>query len=171
MAVQTRQFVEPGMMSFVIGGNGQRLRRAKSSIEGSSPWVNRRVQGSTRLIRSLSAGLSRRTFSTRWSESRLRPPGNGPRPPAARILAPLQWLDRLAALAPPPRIHRHRHIGVQPRWPLSRALRSDPDRQQLAGSGQIPRRLIRPSSTRCGPVVRPISRRSMARLPTFNAIG
>ena len=39
------------------------------------------------------------------------------------ILAPLQLLDRLAALVPPPRIHRHRYLGVlAPNSPLRAAV-------------------------------------------------
>ena len=30
----------------------------------------------------------------------------------AQILTPLELLDRLAALLPPPRVHRHRYFGV-----------------------------------------------------------
>ena len=33
--------------------------------------------------------------------------GNGP-----LLLTPLELLDRLAALVPPPRVHRHRYFGV-----------------------------------------------------------
>jgi len=39
------------------------------------------------------------------------------------ILAPLQLLDRLAALVPPPRVHRHRYFGVlAPNSPLRAAI-------------------------------------------------
>ena len=46
------------------------------------------------------------------------PGGTGP-----QILTPLQLLDRLAALVPPPRIHRHRYFGVlAPNSPLRAAV-------------------------------------------------
>lgn len=46
------------------------------------------------------------------------PSGNGP-----LLLTPLQLLDRLAALVPPPRIHRHRYFGVlAPHSPLRSAV-------------------------------------------------
>ena len=41
---------------------------------------------------------------------------------ACRFLTPLQLLDRLAALVPPPRVHRHRYFGVlAPNSPLRTA--------------------------------------------------
>jgi hypothetical protein len=44
--------------------------------------------------------------------------GNGP-----LLLTPLKLLDRLAALVPPPRIHRHRYYGVlAPHSPLRAAV-------------------------------------------------
>lgn len=46
------------------------------------------------------------------------PGGNGP-----LLLTPLQLLDRLAALVPPPRVHRHRYFGVlAPNAPLRAAV-------------------------------------------------
>jgi len=46
------------------------------------------------------------------------PGGNGP-----LRLTPLQLLDRLAALVPPPRVHRHRYFGVlAPNSPLRSAV-------------------------------------------------
>ncbi|MCE7939927.1 MAG: IS91 family transposase [Chloroflexi bacterium CFX6] len=46
------------------------------------------------------------------------PGGNGP-----QILTPLQLLDRLAVLVPPPRVHRHRYFGVlAPNSPLRAAV-------------------------------------------------
>jgi hypothetical protein len=46
------------------------------------------------------------------------PGGNGP-----LLLTPLELLDRLAALVPPPRIHRHRYFGVlAPHSPLRSAV-------------------------------------------------
>jgi hypothetical protein len=46
------------------------------------------------------------------------PGGSGP-----QILTPLQLLDRLAALEPPPRVHRHRYFGVlAPNAPLRAAV-------------------------------------------------
>jgi len=48
-------------------------------------------------------------------------PGPGGR--GAQILTPLELLDRLAALVPPPRIHRHRYFGVfAPHAPLRGAV-------------------------------------------------
>jgi len=46
------------------------------------------------------------------------PGGNG-----QRLLTPLELLDRLAALVPPPRVHRHRYFGVlAPNSPLRTAV-------------------------------------------------
>ena len=46
------------------------------------------------------------------------PRGNGP-----LLLTPLELLDRLAALVPPPRVHRHRYFGVlAPNSPLRTAV-------------------------------------------------
>jgi Putative transposase/Transposase zinc-binding domain len=46
------------------------------------------------------------------------PRGNGP-----LLLTPLELLDRLAALVPPPRVHRHRYFGVlAPNSPLRMAV-------------------------------------------------
>ena len=46
------------------------------------------------------------------------PGGSGP-----QLLTPLELLDRLAALVPPPRIHRHRYFGVlAPNSPLRPAV-------------------------------------------------
>jgi len=42
-----------------------------------------------------------------YASTKPGPGGTGP-----QILTPLQLLDRLAALVPPPCIHRHRHFGV-----------------------------------------------------------
>ncbi len=36
----------------------------------------------------------------------------GPGGSVSLMLTPMQWLDRLAALIPPPRRHRHRYVGV-----------------------------------------------------------
>jgi hypothetical protein len=50
-------------------------------------------------------------------------PKPGPGAPGTLILTPLELLDRLAALVPPPRIHRHRYFGVlAPNSPLRTAL-------------------------------------------------
>jgi len=51
------------------------------------------------------------------------PPKRGPGGTGPQILTPLQLLDRLAALVPPPRIHRHRYFGVlAPNSPLRTAV-------------------------------------------------
>ncbi|MGH7186023.1 MAG: transposase, partial [Pseudomonadota bacterium] len=42
-----------------------------------------------------------------YENTRPGPGGSGP-----QILTPLQLIDRLAALIPPPRVHRHRYYGV-----------------------------------------------------------
>jgi len=48
-------------------------------------------------------------------------PGPGGRGP--QLLTPLELLDRLAALVPPPRLHRHRYFGVlAPNSPLRTAV-------------------------------------------------
>ena len=48
-------------------------------------------------------------------------PGPGGR--GAQILTPLELVDRLAALVPPPRVHRHRYYGVlAPNSPLRPAV-------------------------------------------------
>ena len=47
----------------------------------------------------------------------------GPGGSRAQILTPLELLDRLAALLPPPRVHRHRYFGVlAPNSPLRAAV-------------------------------------------------
>jgi hypothetical protein len=47
----------------------------------------------------------------------------GPGGTAPQLLTPLQLLDRLAALVPPPRAHRHRYFGVlAPNSPLRAAV-------------------------------------------------
>jgi hypothetical protein len=48
-----------------------------------------------------------------------------PRPdrPRALVLTPLELIDKIAALVPPPRIHRHRYYGVlAPNAPLRAAV-------------------------------------------------
>ena len=48
-----------------------------------------------------------------------------PRPdgPRALVLTPLELLDKIAALVPPPRVHRHRYYGVlAPNAPVRAAL-------------------------------------------------
>ena len=42
-----------------------------------------------------------------YASKKQGPGGNGP-----QILTPLELLDRLAALVPPPSVHRHRYFGV-----------------------------------------------------------
>lgn len=50
-------------------------------------------------------------------------PRPGPGAAGALILTPLELLDRLAALVPPPRVHRHRYFGVlAPNSPLRAAV-------------------------------------------------
>ena len=72
-----------------------------------------------------------------YASTKPGPGGSGP-----QILTPLQLLDRLAALVPPPCIHRHRYFGVLA--PTHRcALRSPPSRR-----GRPPRR---PQPTRNPP--------------------
>ena len=60
----------------------------------------------------------------------------GPGGSVSLLLTPLELLDRLAALIPPPRKHRHRYYGVlAPHWPTASPLReavtalSAPDRR------------------------------------------
>jgi hypothetical protein len=51
------------------------------------------------------------------------PPKPGPGGSAPQCLTPLELLDRLAALVPPPRVHRHRYFGVlAPDSPLRAAV-------------------------------------------------
>jgi len=51
------------------------------------------------------------------------PPQPGPSGSGPRRLTPLELLDRLAALVPPPRLHRHRYFGVlAPNSPLRTAV-------------------------------------------------
>jgi len=53
-----------------------------------------------------------------YENTRSGPGGSGP-----QILTPLQLIDRLAALVPPPRVHRHRYYGVlAPNSPLRPAV-------------------------------------------------
>jgi len=54
----------------------------------------------------------------RYERTKPGPVGSGP-----LLLTPLELLDRLAALVPPPRIHRHRYFGVlAPNAPLRAAV-------------------------------------------------
>ena len=51
------------------------------------------------------------------------PPKAGPGGSGPQCLTPLELLDRLAALVPPPRLHRHRYFGVlAPNAPLRTAV-------------------------------------------------
>jgi hypothetical protein len=51
------------------------------------------------------------------------PPKRGPGGSGPQRLTPLELLDRLAALVPPPRLHRHRYFGVlAPNSPLRAAV-------------------------------------------------
>jgi hypothetical protein len=67
------------------------------------------------------------------------PGGSGP-----QILTPLELLDRLAALVPPPRIQRHRYFGVLARVPLTKISAATPKRQELAANGLMPTVAVRP---------------------------
>ena len=58
------------------------------------------------------------------------PGGNGP-----LLLTPMELLDRLAALVPPPHIHRHRYFGVLAR---TAAHWNFPRRPRTAGPGRLP---------------------------------
>ncbi len=50
-------------------------------------------------------------------------PKSGPGGSGPQILTPLKLLDRLAAVVPPPRVHRHRYFGVlAPHSPLRSAV-------------------------------------------------
>jgi hypothetical protein len=50
-------------------------------------------------------------------------PKPGPGGSSPQLLTPLELLDRIAALVPPPRIHRHRYFGVlAPNSPLRAAV-------------------------------------------------
>jgi len=50
-------------------------------------------------------------------------PKSGPGGSGPQILTPLKLLDRLAAVVPPPRVHRHRYFGVlAPNSPLRSAV-------------------------------------------------
>jgi hypothetical protein len=39
-------------------------------------------------------------------------PGNGARAPSTLVITPFEFLQRLAALIPPPRVHRHHYRGI-----------------------------------------------------------
>ena len=45
------------------------------------------------------------------------------RPRGQQCLTPLELLDRLAALVPPPRLHRHRYLGARVRTTAYRRFR------------------------------------------------
>jgi len=60
----------------------------------------------------------------------------GPGGSVSLMLTPMQLLDRLAALIPPPRRHRHRYVGVlAPNSPLRAAVTA---LAQSAGQGNAP---------------------------------
>ena len=54
-----------------------------------------------------------------YTGAKLGPGGNGP-----PLLTPLELLDRLAALVPPPRTHRSRYFGVRASTPLTGNFRA-----------------------------------------------
>ncbi len=60
----------------------------------------------------------------------------GPGGSVSLMLTPMQLLDRLAALIPPPRRHRHRYIGVlapnSPLWEMPGAEPGEIDPQAQA---------------------------------------
>lgn len=56
-----------------------------------------------------------------------------PGPDGRLVLTPLQLLDRLAALMPPPRIHRHGYLGVLSRTAAHRIFSRRP---RMAGAGR-----------------------------------
>lgn len=69
-----------------------------------------------------------------YESAKLGPGGNSP-----LVLTPLELLDRLAVLVPPPRIHRHRHYGVRrPTYPACwghRLGRAGNDRRPARSAG------------------------------------
>jgi hypothetical protein len=69
-----------------------------------------------------------------YESTKQGPGGNGP-----QILTPLQFLDRLATLAPPPRIHRHRYFGVLARMAAHRKFPRRPGPSGLGRERRFPR--------------------------------
>jgi hypothetical protein len=89
-----------------------------------------------------------------WSTSPLKP---GPLGQPTLSLAPLEFLDRLAALVPPPRRHRHRyhgmlapHVPSVPQQPPAQGSRwrPVPERRLIALSKPPPRTTFRPPNHR-----------------------
>ena len=72
----------------------------------------------------------------------------GPGDCGPQLLTPLQLIDRLAALAPPPRVHRHRYYGV-----LAAAVpptrRHRPMNRSAVAPLAMPGRCCWPASTKC----------------------
>ena len=63
-----------------------------------------------------------------YTGAKLGPGGNGP-----LLLTPLELLDRLAALVPPPRTHRSRYFGV---LASTAAHWKFPRRRRMTGAGR-----------------------------------
>ncbi len=93
------------------------------------------------------------------------PPKPGPGGSGPQCLTPLELLDRLAALVPPPRLHRHRYFGVlAPNSPLRTAVtalapagdhraartqrRSPPPNRRIVAPPATPGRCCSPASTK-----------------------
>jgi hypothetical protein len=69
----------------------------------------------------VSVCASKRTSALVYDIPKPRPDG-----PRALVLTPLELLDQIAALVPPPRVHRHRYYGVlAPNAPLIAAHERD----------------------------------------------
>jgi len=74
-----------------------------------------------------------------YLSSKPGPGGTGP-----QILTTLQLLDRLAALVPPPRVHRHRYFGVlAPNAPAVTALAPAAAPTPIAPATDVSRRTNR----------------------------
>jgi hypothetical protein len=82
------------------------------------------------------------------------PPKPGPGASSPQRLTPLELLDRLSALVPPPRVHRHRYFGVlAPNSPLRAAVTA------LAEPAATPVAAV-PSANPATPADEPIHRRA-----------
>jgi hypothetical protein len=91
-------------------------------------------------------------------------PKPGPGAPRTLILAPLELLDRLAALVPP-QIHRHRYVGVLPRMAAHRIFEAH---SLTAGRGPFSDVSEDPLSCDAGTATAPIAAggvRQLARAP------
>ncbi len=94
------------------------LCAAVCSLVGDRPGLERLLRYCARPPFALERLQQRDAEHLLYENPRSGPGGRGP-----QTLTPLELIDRLAALVPPPRVHRHRYYGVlAPNSPLRAAV-------------------------------------------------